>query len=333
MSTLFSTSSVPQSDRFGYWHDAIRNSFVRTSLVSDCAEGFSGEIDTRPIDALNVSIITAAPMTAWRSDSDVRTSTPDVVFLQILLEGTSMVEQDGRQLRMRPGEMCLVDPSRPYSVKTSQARHAVLGMPASRLRRRVGETVPLAARAISMATCEGCLAARCVRSLASASNPDDPEVARRLASQVIDVAALAVTQGAPETVQRLSSPASVARLRLHHAIDACVSVSGFGCEDIAGMAGISARYANVLLAPEGTTLERLVIRRRLDHCSAALADLTQKQRTIGDIARDFGFASGAHFARCFKQAYGVTASEYRETAGSSAQQAVAGAEPLARRVR
>jgi len=138
LSTLFSTSSVPQSDRFGYWHDAIRNSFVRTSLVSDCAEGFSGEIDTRAIDALNVSIITAAPMTAWRSDSDVRTSTPDVVFLQILLEGTSIVEQDGRQLRMRAGEMCLVDPSRPYSVKTSQARHAVLGMPASRLRRRVG---------------------------------------------------------------------------------------------------------------------------------------------------------------------------------------------------
>lgn len=319
MSTLFSTSAVPQQDRFGYWHDAVRQSYIRAHLVSDCAESFTGEITGQEVDDLSITSVTAAAMTAFRDERDVRTSTPDVVFLQMLLEGSSMVEQDGRQIVMQAGEMCLLDPARPFAVKTSLSRHAVLRMPGALVRARVGETVPLAARAISMASCEGGLAARYVRSLLEAGVSDDPATGPRVASQILDVAALAVTQGAPETVRRLTSPAAVARLRLHHAIEACVSTSGLGCEDIAGMAGISARYANVLLSQEGTSLERLVIRRRLDLCAEALADPTQARKPIGDIRRDFGFASSAHFARCFKQAFGVTARQYRGAAGRGRQ--------------
>ncbi len=311
MSALFSTASVPQQDRFDYWQDVVSLSYVRSRMEFDHGGDFYGEIVSRPVGALNVSTIGAAPMTYDRTDSHARTSTPDVVFLQIQLEGTSLVAQDGRETLTRSGDMCLLDPWRPVTVRTHEARHVVLTMPRPGLQRLVGNVLPLTARSMSTTSGEGVLAAGFIRTLMDTPPPDDASALANIVAQAMDVAALAVTQGAAATVQRLSSPVSVSRLRLHHAIEACIFLPAIRCDDVAGMAGISARYANVLLAQEGTSLERLIIKRRLEKCRAALTDPTQMHRSIGDIARGFGFVTDAHFARCFKQAYGLTAREHR----------------------
>jgi AraC family transcriptional activator of tynA and feaB len=99
---------------------------------------------------------------------------------------------------------------------------------------------------------------------------------------------------------------------LHHAIDAGISEgSRVSCEDVANMAGISMRYANLLLAQEGTSLERLIIQRRLEWCCKMLANPQLNHHRIGDIALASGFGSASHFARSFKESFGITAREFR----------------------
>jgi len=50
---------------------------------------------------------------------------------------------------------------------------------------------------------------------------------------------------------------------------------------------------------------------RIDRAKALLADPAKAARGIGEIARDCGFVSAAHFSRTFRQVVGRTPSEFR----------------------
>jgi len=80
----------------------------------------------------------------------------------------------------------------------------------------------------------------------------------------------------------------------------------------AAAAGISVRYANVLLAEQGTSLQRLIVSRRLDHCRRALEDPAQAKRTITDIAFAWGLSDLSHFDRRFKTEYGCSPRDCRQ---------------------
>ena len=67
-------------------------------------------------------------------------------------------------------------------------------------------------------------------------------------------------------------------LRLKAVIEAKLHDPYFKPMLAAAAAGISVRYANALLAQEGTSLERFIMRRRFLHCRQALEDPAQMHR-------------------------------------------------------
>jgi AraC family transcriptional activator of tynA and feaB len=80
---------------------------------------------------------------------------------------------------------------------------------------------------------------------------------------------------------------------------------------VAAAARISVRYANSLLAQEGTSLERYIMTRRLERSREALECATNLVRTVGDIAYGFGFSDLSHFSRRFKERFGCSPGEVR----------------------
>ena len=76
-------------------------------------------------------------------------------------------------------------------------------------------------------------------------------------------------------------------------------------------AGISIRYANELLAEDGTSLEEHIVMSRLERCRQSLEDHAQMHRSISDIAFSWGFTSIPHFSRRFKSRYGAGPRDYR----------------------
>jgi AraC family transcriptional regulator, positive regulator of tynA and feaB len=67
----------------------------------------------------------------------------------------------------------------------------------------------------------------------------------------------------------------------------------------------------MLLFEQGTSLQRLIVSRRLDHCRRALEDPSQARRTMTDIAFAWGFSDLSHFDRRFKAEYGCSPRDYR----------------------
>jgi transcriptional regulator GlxA family with amidase domain len=102
-----------------------------------------------------------------------------------------------------------------------------------------------------------------------------------------------------------------ALLRLKTAVDSLLTDPRLTAADVAEKAGMSVRYANNLLAREKTSVMRLVLSMRLARCRDALDDVLQSHRTVGEIARSWGFSDMTHFGRRFRKTYDLLPSEYR----------------------
>lgn len=315
MSYSFNTSDVRPTDRFDFFQEAAAQSYIRCSLSTPAAQGFSAAIDLKPIEDLKLSFIQTSPLHADIPRPKREMSVPDIVFMMFVTDGFSRITQDGREVETRAGEICLLDTARPYSVGQPQgAKQYILEMPRVELEARIGRLDNITGRRFSGGSTEGMLATGYVSKLFANQGPVDADAAASIARQALDVAALALSDGSSDVVKRLSSPAAVTRLRLHHAIEASLVDGYASCEHVANMAGISTRYANMLLAQEGTSLERLIIQRRLQRCREMLADPQLRHRLIGDVALAAGFGSASHFARSFKETFGITAREFRNDA-------------------
>jgi AraC-like DNA-binding protein len=132
-----------------------------------------------------------------------------------------------------------------------------------------------------------------------------------VAEQALDLIALAFSSETSERGVTLSSPRSVALLRLKSAVESRLRDPEVNPATVAAAAGISVRYANALLSEQDMSLERFIVARRLERCRIALQDPTQVHRTISEIAYGWGFSDMSHFNRRFKGVLGCSPSAYR----------------------
>ncbi|RAU33385.1 helix-turn-helix domain-containing protein [Pseudomonas sp. RIT411] len=68
---------------------------------------------------------------------------------------------------------------------------------------------------------------------------------------------------------------------------------------------------------DGIRLTEYIWQRRLARCAQALRDSSSAERSITEIAYDWGFTSSSHFSTAFKAAYGLSPRRFREVAALS----------------
>lgn len=84
---------------------------------------------------------------------------------------------------------------------------------------------------------------------------------------------------------------------------------------LAGVAGFSPFHFHRLFSGiTGETLNRFIQRIRLEKAAAQL--MANRRKTITEIALDCGFSSSASFARAFRDAFGMSATQWRNRTGS-----------------
>jgi AraC-like DNA-binding protein len=79
---------------------------------------------------------------------------------------------------------------------------------------------------------------------------------------------------------------------------------------------ISPRYLHLIFSEQGTTVGTWIRSRRLAKCRAELGNL-RNDRSVTEIAMDWGFSDVAHFSRSFSSAYGVSPLKFRRTRDAS----------------
>jgi AraC-like DNA-binding protein len=108
-------------------------------------------------------------------------------------------------------------------------------------------------------------------------------------------------------------------------IDRRLADQGLSATRVAAGVGLSARQLSRVFAEQGTSVPQYILGRRLALAHRMLSDTTQIGLPTSEVARRCGLGSAQHFARAFKQRYGVRPADLRGQARSDA--AIDGAFP------
>ena len=309
---LFSTTDVPEHQRYAYWQDLICDVLVNLDCTVVERTRFSGSIYNQKFAGLQLSTMVSDQMSLVRSRERIARAREDEFLVAFEGRAQSFGAQDGREAVLETGDFALFDSSRPYDVGFKPGfQHFVLKIPRSALLGRLGSPHALTGTRIRGDSGAGRLASHFFRSLQQELDGLDQIEADRLGQIGLDLLAAALaSMAAPRALHETATrTAWIARIEVF--IESRLSDPTLSNKTVASALGISPRYLNMLFAGEKRSVERWIWEQRLRRCHLALADPAQRGRSISDIAFSWGFNEMSHFSRAFRQRYDLSPREFR----------------------
>ncbi|GGV72677.1 hypothetical protein GCM10010277_85870 [Streptomyces longisporoflavus] len=166
-------------------------------------------------------------------------------------------------------------------------------------------------RVVSAVSGVGALTSRFLGALIGEDELRHSASGRQLSLNAVDLVALLVA----ELLEPYRSESAVGGgemlARIREYIEENLMDPDMSPESIARAHHISVRYLHKLFQRDGTTVSTWIRQRRLDSCRADLGRFSNRRRTVAAVAQRWGFANPSHFSRLFRQAYGVSPSEWQ----------------------
>jgi len=312
METVFSTQEVHPRERFDCWHSVACKAITNHNSKPDVRANFEAEIEVGELGGLELILFRNSPMQVSHTAAHASCAKSDHLFVCRQLSGAVMLEQDTREVVLEPGSLTLLDPLLPYKGKFFRpSKMLVIKTPRHELEARLGKTRDIVASLIKPCTAKDRLTSSVTALLPSLARESSSAGEGIIANGLLDLIAVSLAKAVEGARPRISSAKALVLLNIRAAIEARLTDPKLAPQAIADAVGVSVRYANHVLAEQGTSLSRLVLARRLARCRAAFEDPIQANRTLSEIAFGWGFCDLTHFGRRFKQAYGFLPSEAR----------------------
>lgn len=309
-----STDGLPAEKRMEFWNEVACGTFT-SQTVDASNDRFKARMRRLDLGNVRLAVAESTQATITHSRSQVSRSSHEYFMLHLQLEGDSVNQQNGRSLLLSPGDLTLLDSTRPYRIAFHRPTSIlVVRIPRALLRQYVAcpENLAMLALPGSGGTCR--LAARFIRDIWRRSQLVAAEGSgRHLTDALMSVIAAAYTT-VPRASITGSTYSAVLRIRLIDCIEANLGNPELDPTVIARMGGISVRYLHLLFREQGESVCRFVQRRRVEECARALHDPLRAGSSVTQIACEHGFKSTAHFSRAFRGLYGVTPTDYRAAA-------------------
>jgi AraC-like DNA-binding protein len=303
----WSTDEADAGDRVGYWRRAIREAMFQLDFETpaDALDARLSQYEFGAVKLSSVSINTAHEVTRTRA-AIARNSVPRF-NLNYIRRGSWIVEHCGREITLGTGELILLDPREPYRVSAAAGtEHFCVHLPIDWLRCWIPNPEAAVAEPIRLgAPWRGALAA----ALDDAPMLGDavPGGYDLCAAQIAGALALALGP----TRSQNTSHTRLIYLRILRAISDKFHDHALDAGKLAADLAISQRYLHKILAREGTTYGRELIRIRLERAGAMLRDRRFDDISISEIGWRCGFCDPSHFTKRFRDAFGKTPGAFR----------------------
>lgn len=314
MRRIFSTAGLHPRDRFACWHEVACKNIVGHNSSPETRSTFQAEMSAGSVADVELLWFRNSAMDAERTREHIARAESDAFFVCLQQSKELFIEQAGHQARLRPRDFCLVDPLMPYTAKFHEGSELlVLKVARQALEARVGKGQPLTAQSLAHRSAIGEFTSGYLGNMQDFASKATCVEGQFVSAQILDLIALSIAGAEGGAGVTLSSPRAYALQRLRTAVDCRLTDPVLTPASVAAAAGISVRYANALLAQQGTSLARFIRSLRLERCRQALEDMSQSHRTISEIAFGWGFSDQSHFSRAFSKAFGVSPREYRSS--------------------
>lgn len=317
-------------DDFERWRALVSGSFVPlTCELTDSHSGFDASMRTFSNQELRVTRITADPHEVHRGRRELDKGPSDDVKISFVIQGRAIIEQGTCRQVVSAGGSAMYHCDAPYHLVMDR-RFEQIVLQLDRREIESHTTVPLGS---AMSFAKDDLYLRCLRSIVSEltsaddetggideecnqatrddpSTADDAAKSRILHQKVVELVALLVSGGTHTAVGSGPTRRQL-YLRALEVIGTRLRDPDLDPELIARRINVSRRALYKLFESEGETVNDHIIRRRLEQAHVEIADPTNAETTITEIAMGLGFQSASHFSRRFSQAFGMPPTEAR----------------------
>jgi AraC-like DNA-binding protein len=316
-----STDSVPPSQRLDFWVAHSSSELVGLRCSTFAAEGLHAWQRNVDLGRLRLADIRGNEHIIERPRPMLRTHPKDSIFANLLMEGEAFFYQAGRCIPVHAGDVIIYPTEVPYLYGfTGSMRQLQVDIGTCVLLdgRRIER--PTAPRKIDASLPAGRAFSDALRSAALSFLEQPTPKAAPGAAERMEVLTAALLQE-DEAARTCSEAALLRRLRAESFIAEHLADPDLDAAAVARFMSLSVRHLNRMFQTGGTTVNRWILRRRLEAARAELATLSPRAATIGDVAARWAFPTQAHFANCFRAEFGITPSEHRHQvrmpAGSS----------------
>lgn len=307
-----STSQVDVGCRRRFWEDTVATLYAAATVTVENPRQFYGHIDYHKFGGIVLSDIRAERSQVIRESRHIGAAEDNLIQLNLQVEGTGSIVQDGREAMTAPGELVIYDSARPYQMRfDGPFRQLSVDFPRSLLRNRFSINERFTARPFSGTNGPGRFLYAYVRTLLWDQDVGDQLMAERLQDHLLDLLGTAVSGLAQADHVNSSDARSATLLRIKAYLNANLHDPELAGAAVAASQGLSLRYLYYLFEAEGTSVRRFIQDARLDHCRRAIEDPSMMGRSLTDIAFEWGFKEAAHFSRAFRKRFGMTARECR----------------------
>lgn len=301
-----------QAESLGAFRNLVSSSFVPLRVSTDRPDPFAARMTTVDADDIAFTEIAAKPHLVERTPETIASGGSGYYKVSLLLAGTSILVQDGKELVMGPGDLSIYDTSRPYSLLFGEEfRNLIMMFPKDRLELPIPFTEQLTA--VSLGQQHSGLASVITAFLSqfpAQLTPLDDRVRTKLAHTSLDLVSTMLSS-ILDTDPAHRDPHQVLLQKIYAHIDENLGSPQLSPGSIAAAHYISTRHLHALFRQADTTVSTWIRERRLERCRVDLLDPVIADRTVSAIAARWGFTDAAHFSRVFKSSYGVSPSEIR----------------------
>lgn len=312
--SVVSTDQVAPKDRIPYWKDVIWQQLGR--LRSDArSEGvFRGSLAHCDAGDVKLCRLSASSHRVARTPDLIRQD--DRGFLKVVfqIEGSTWFEQGSRKTLLSPGEWSIYDTMKAYTVSnTSDIEQLVLLVPREKVFAAGMRPEDLLVQRYSARTGIGRLAG----DLMHRAFDEIEECSSDSAETVGEAIAQLLRQSLMERAGRPTSLSlrEALRDRIKQHVHRNLRDPALSIDQIATALRCSKRTLHKAFSNDGLTLSEYIWRLRLNRCRRDLESPACAWKSITEIAFSWGFSSPAHFSKAFRDAFGVSPTQFRANAG------------------
>ncbi len=312
MAQVLDTASVPDRERGDYWRDLICDTYVELDCAGMPREGFWGSVRAQAVADVEFSLVASLGHDVIRSPKQIAKSTREYFLVSLQTIGTGLIEQDGKQAHLDPGDFAIYDSTRPYRLRFGgEVQQAVLKLPRERLLRHLPAADCAAAVRVRGTTGLGRMVSNLIHDAAEHLVDAGELLPGAVAENVVSLLAVALGNAIPnERAAQGCVRLSVFRHACNY-IHEHLGDPGLSVDRVAAAHRVTGRYLRQLFAEHGLTASRYIWDTRLDCCRRDLENPLLDGLTITQISFKWGFSDSAHFSRSFRKRFGMAPRDCR----------------------
>lgn len=308
----FSTSTFPEELRQLAWGQSLAKVLVENVPDGGGPPPLDGHISCCTSSLESVFLKLASTSQVWSPFSGAGSRSGNSVLVVTLLEGAGQIILGDQRNSIAPGDVLLLETSRPWRLELhTKFRALLIKLESASFVRRLLRTSDQDLNRIVTRSGVGAVCLNLLETIAEELEHFAPHELAPMELTLTDLLVTCLTHLDPHKDDTTTSVQLGHLHRVCRSLGAGLSDPDMTIDHIAKMEGLSSRYIQKLFQIGSTTFGEYVKDRRLERCRVDLANPALGHFTIADLCFRWGFKDAASFSRAFTHRFGLSAKAFR----------------------